>query len=115
MTEQALTNLHRLSDNWVRTMSSMIWGQWVMLDTGLQTAQAMLEATTGAPRAQGAPTRTAPVEDLLQRATDRMALGLAPPREIYQLPYRARIDWSRFPEWARPIDPELFEGTGHEG
>ena len=34
---------------------------------------------------------------------------------IYQMPYRNRIDWSEFPDWARPSDPEMFEGTGHEG
>ena len=37
------------------------------------------------------------------------------PREVYQAPYRNLIDWSRFPDWARPSDPEMFEGSGHEG
>jgi len=44
-----------------------------------------------------------------------MAAGLAPPPEIYQVPYRNQIDWSKFPEWARPSDPDLFEGCSHEG
>jgi hypothetical protein len=47
-------------------------------------------------------------------ATERMKRGFAPPREIYDLKNRGRIDWSTVPAWARPLDPELFEG-GHEG
>jgi len=45
---------------------------------------------------------------------ERLKRGLAPPREIYDVQNRGRIDWSSFPDWARPVDPELFEG-GHEG
>lgn len=52
---------------------------------------------------------------LEKRAVERLRQGLAPPREIYQLPYRDRLDWSELPDWARPSDPELFEGCGHEG
>lgn len=48
-------------------------------------------------------------------AAERMKEGLAPPREIYDVHIRARIDWSCVPEWAKPIDPELFEGSAHEG
>jgi hypothetical protein len=47
-------------------------------------------------------------------ATDRLKRGFAPPREIYDVQNRGRIDWSGVPDWARPVDPELFEG-GHEG
>ena len=32
---------------------------------------------------------------------------------VYDAQNRGRIDWSRFPEWAWPTDPEVF--TGHEG
>ena len=52
---------------------------------------------------------------LERQAAERVRRGLAPPREIYETLYRNRIDWSRFPEWARPSDPELFQGCGHEG
>ena len=48
-------------------------------------------------------------------AAKRAEQGLAPPKEIYEAPLRHRIDWSKFPGWARPIDPEVFEGCSHEG
>jgi hypothetical protein len=61
--------------------------------------------------------RTAPasVKELEALAIERIRKGLAPPREIYEVPYRCRIDWFLFPEWARPLDPELFEECTHEG
>jgi hypothetical protein len=55
------------------------------------------------------------LERLERLAVERTSRGLAPPREIYLAPYRSRINWARFPEWARPSDPEMFEGTAHEG
>jgi len=48
-------------------------------------------------------------------ALNRARSGLAPPNEIYEAPNRGRVDWSKFPEWARPADPELFEECVHEG
>src|SRR5215831_13812256 len=52
---------------------------------------------------------------LEERARQRMRQGLAPPREIYNIRNRDRVDWSILPAWARPSDPELFEGCAHEG
>jgi hypothetical protein len=52
---------------------------------------------------------------LENRARRRMRQGLAPPRQIYDIRNRDRVDWSTLPEWARPSDPELFEGCAHEG
>jgi len=51
------------------------------------------------------------LRDLVMR---RLHDGYAPPREIYDVRNRGKINWSDVPEWARPIDPELFE-VGHEG
>ena len=48
-------------------------------------------------------------------AFEQARQGHALPKEIYQAPYRDRVDWTRFPDWARPVDPELFEQCGHEG
>jgi hypothetical protein len=48
-------------------------------------------------------------------ALDRVKKGLSLPREIYEIPYRDRVDWLKFPEWARPTDPGLFADSGHEG
>ncbi|MCA9118634.1 MAG: hypothetical protein H6822_04130 [Planctomycetaceae bacterium] len=54
-------------------------------------------------------------EELSKVAAARVRAGLSPPAEIYQIQYRSRIDWSEFPEWARPLDPEAFDGCCHEG
>ena len=56
-----------------------------------------------------------PAKNLMDKAGERIAKGFSPPREIYETPMRQRIDWSLFPDWARPVDPEVFEGCGHEG
>jgi hypothetical protein len=120
MIDQTLTNLRALHDSWARTVTSMVWGQWVVLDTGLQAAHTVLQAA-GAPTAWPFGPRSEPParhgndhEDLVRTAIDRMRQGLAPPREVHAFPHRERIDWSLFPEWARPTDPDLFEGA-HEG
>jgi hypothetical protein len=54
------------------------------------------------------------------RELERLSLGcvehgMPPPKQIYDAPYRERIDWVRFPVWAQPSDPELFNGSPHEG
>jgi hypothetical protein len=125
MSDPLFTNGKAFREYWSRAMTSMMWNQWLMLDGGLRAAQMVLAlaAANAAPRGAGA--RPAPghagpkpgpnPDDLIRRAEERIKRGLAPPREVYQTPYRDRIDWSRFPDWARPTDPELFEGAGHEG
>jgi hypothetical protein len=71
-------------------------------------------------------TQTAPTSDeaarkaiiggmLVELAEQRMRQGLAPPPEIYRIEYRRLLDWPRFPDWARPIDPQIFDGCVHEG
>ncbi len=52
---------------------------------------------------------------LVALAAARIRQGLAPPREIYLVQNRSAIDWSQFPAWARPVDPEIFDGCCHEG
>ena len=54
-------------------------------------------------------------EQLARKIEDRLKKGLAPPAEIYNIQNRHKIDWSSVPEWALPIDPDLFEGCAHEG
>lgn len=54
-------------------------------------------------------------EELAEVAAVRMRQGFAPPAEVYRVPYRSLINWSDFPDWAQPIDPEAFEGCCHEG
>lgn len=52
---------------------------------------------------------------LIELARRRVDQGLAPPAEIYRVELRRCIDWTEFPRWARPIDPDMFDRTCHEG
>jgi hypothetical protein len=52
---------------------------------------------------------------LMKLAEERISQGLAPPPEIYRIEYRRSIDWSEYPTWARPVDPQIFDGCCHEG
>ncbi len=54
-------------------------------------------------------------QELAAVAAARVRRGLAPPAEIYQIQNRSRIDWTEFPCWAWPVDPEAFDGCCHEG
>jgi len=129
------------SRNWLRAVAGLVTTQWEWLgaqwQAGLSTMAAALGVPGGvpkeaapAPRGEQVPVsaRTgnpeAPKEappgprgepqNLERRALERVSQGLPPPPEAYASPARERIDWSRFPVWARPSDPELFEGQ-HEG
>lgn len=54
-------------------------------------------------------------EALIKLAKERTSRGLAPPPEIFRIEYRRRVDWSEFPAWAQPVDPQVFDGCCHEG
>jgi hypothetical protein len=54
-------------------------------------------------------------EEILEIAEARVRQGFAPPPEVYRLRGQIEVDWSRFPSWAQPTDPEVFEGCSHEG
>ena len=95
---------------WSRAFASLVWNQWKMLDAQYEAGIELL----GAVRGEAAGTASA-LETLEQYAVERVRKGLPPPREVYEVHNRGRIDWSRFPEWARPTDPEAFEGCAHEG
>jgi hypothetical protein len=111
--------------SWSRTMTGMAWTWWRLLDAnsqvGIQLMQNLMGSSTGATPATGQEAGATPgadpvgPKDLEQRAAERLRKGLAPPAEVYQSPYRDRIDWLALPPWARPVDPDLFEGCGHEG
>jgi hypothetical protein len=114
MANSVLSDVRTFGQCWSRALTDVVWGQWLVLDTGLRAAQGILQAAA-APQAPPPARAAAEAESLINRAVARMRQGLAPPREIYQTPYRNRIDWSMFPDWARPNDPELYEGCSHEG
>jgi hypothetical protein len=103
-------------EHWRNAATTLLAYQWQLFDAQYQAGLKIVQAACGipGPRPEGGPVLADEVRKLEQRAAERVSQGLAPPREIYQAPYRAQIDWGKFPEWARPSDPEMFKG-GHEG
>jgi hypothetical protein len=97
-------------EGWSRTVTDAFRYQWQLFDLQYRAGLKLLQAL--------APARSPAADELRElerRARDCVRRGVALPREIYDVRYRRGIDWSTFPEWARPVDPELFAGCGHEG
>lgn len=109
MVDTTIGALEELRHCWSRAVTSLLRGHWLMLDTGFQTTQTILAAATPGTQVVAA------TSDLPALALARAKKGLAPPPEVYRAPYRDRINWADFPAWARPTDPEVFEGCSHEG
>jgi len=113
--------------SWSQTLTRILAWQLNLLETHYRVGFGVVEASldlfsgTNEPEAQARkpyePEAQArdDVQTLQARALEQVQKGVAPPKEIYRVPYRNQIDWARFPAWARPIDPEIFEGAGHEG
>jgi hypothetical protein len=101
-----------------RGLTRLATYQWRLLDAqfqvSLELVAALSSGTVPVPERE-VPTVARDPKELERRAAERASKGLPPPKEIYEVQYRSRIDWSKFPEWARPVDPEVFEGCGHEG
>ena len=108
-----------LYSHWSKMMLSAVLGQWRVLDTQYQASLDFLKTLADAKEveapAEPAPTARPGLSDLESKALERVRKGFPPPPEVYLAQNRNRIDWSRFPEWAWPTDPELFTGTSHEG
>jgi len=105
---------------WSKVVTSILEYQWQILQApsqiGVKVLETVVGGTGGSAAAAPQPKRTAEeAAGLERRALERARQGLAPLREIYAVPYRDRIDWSAFPDWARPSDPEMYQGCGHEG
>jgi hypothetical protein len=109
---------------WSRTFAHVMRGQWELLDAQYRAGIRVLDTLQDLRAAEEPELQQSP-EDLkperldesksLQCQTEeRLQKGLAPPPAIYQAQNRNKIDWHLLPGWARPSDPELFEG-GHEG
>jgi hypothetical protein len=104
--------------HWLSAATALLACQWQLFEAQYVAGLKIVVVALGSASASGAGGEPAAADELqrLERlAVERVGRGLAPPREIYLVPYRSRIDWTRFPDWARPSDPELFEGCGHEG
>lgn len=105
-------------DHWLSAAKTLLACQWKLFEAQYQAGMRIMEAALGAlpARPPDAAAATANEVRRLERvAAERVSQGLAPPREVYQAPYRGQIDWGKLPAWAWPSDPELFEGTAHEG
>jgi hypothetical protein len=108
---------------WTQDLARKVWaGQWHLLDrqcrAGIRLLDTILGTAVGKEAGPEQADRTAAAQaasSLEERARQRTRQGLAPPREIYDVRNRDRVDWSTLPEWARPSDPDLFEGCAHEG
>jgi len=123
MTAPPESSIQTVCKHWLNAATTLLAYQWKLFEAQYQTSLKIMEAALGrgagaspeCPVPEFGPIPADDVKKLERRAAERVSLGLAPPREIYQAPYRGQIDWGKFPEWARPSDPELFEGSSHEG
>jgi hypothetical protein len=115
---------HPLITSWLsnyeclsRALSGMLRRQCEWLRLQQQLGMRMWTAMTPlAPPSDSAAVPVAKNGGALESKTRaRLEKGLAPPREIYDVQNRGRIDWTRVPEWAQPADPDMFEGCAHEG
>jgi hypothetical protein len=135
MTTPVESGIQTVYKHWWDAASMLLAYQWKLFEVQYQVGLKFMEAALGGrtnpdPDAgsrglsstslsPGIPSTSDEVASEAKKferlAFERVSKGLSPPREVYQAPYRSRIDWTRFPDWARPSDPELFEGSGHEG
>lgn len=105
--------------HWSDVMTSLLGYPWKVWDMqcqiGMSIVDSMLRMTGGREMLSIELKTMERLSSLEEQALERLRKGLSPPREIYELPYRGRVNWSEFPIWARPTDPEVFEGCSHEG
>jgi hypothetical protein len=110
--------------NWSHLLTSLLHCQWQWFTGQYQVSLQLVERALRVPprrearpeeRGKGESQRADDLRKLERQAVERISRGLAPPKQIYDAPYRDLIDWSRYPDWAWPSDPELFQGSVHEG
>jgi hypothetical protein len=109
---------------WSDALTRAVRGQWELVEAqyrfGIRVLDTLREMSAGQgpaadwTREVAMPDTTTKTKSLEQQAVERLRQGLAPPREIYEVQNRNRLDWSSVPDWARPSEPDLFEGA-HEG
>jgi hypothetical protein len=132
MSELMTTGLRNVCHDVSQAMTEALDYQWRLFDLQYQTGMKLLDRflVRGAgPPVDKPPARRKPaaeseasfpsspheLRDIERRALDCARRGAPLPRAVYDVRNRRRIDWSLFPEWARPVDPEAFTGTAHEG
>jgi len=126
MTAPPESNIQTFYKHWLNAATTLLVSQWKLFEAQYETGLKIVESALGAPTRYRGVKKTVPppapqgdpreeARRLEQLAAERVSQGLAPPKEIYKAPYRDQINWAKFPEWAKPTDPEMFEGSGHEG
>jgi hypothetical protein len=109
---------------WSKAAADVLDWQFRFAEAQYRAAVKFLQAALPVPAAEGVkPQRrggpAAPTKDDLAEierlALERARQGQPVPPALYDVTYRDRVDWCRFPEWARPSDPELFQDCTHEG
>src|SRR5262245_3562541 len=109
MTERTPSEKPSVYQSLSRGLARVATYQWRLLDAQFQAGLELVAALSpGAgsveERVPQSPAHR-PAEDLKdleRRAVEMVNKGLPPPKEIYEVHNRSRIDWSKFPEWARP-------------
>jgi hypothetical protein len=122
MLNHILIDYVKLYRRWTQDLTRVVWaGQWNLLDLQYRAGIKLMDTVLGAAGnreagpEKGDRAAAPPASTLEERARQRTQKGLAPPREIYDVRNRNRVDWFTLPDWARPSDPDLFEGCSHEG
>jgi len=130
MAERTKSGGRTVCEGWSQAMTDALRYQWWLYDlqyrAGLKLLNTLVPAherpDTAATPAEGSgttgespPACLDELRDLERRAWECVRRGVALPREVYDIRNRRRIDWSAFPEWARPVDPDVFAGSAHEG
>jgi hypothetical protein len=101
---------------WAQAVDDAVRRHLAWVDAQYRVGVGVLTALRGkSAKRMAASAQSDTPQTLEERAIARMHRGLPPPREVYDVQNRARVDWTSAPDWARPVDPELFEGCGHEG
>jgi hypothetical protein len=115
MTEVPESGIRARYRPWMQLMGNLVAYQWKLFEAQCEAGFKVAETAVGTACARTEEKASADEFVALEcRALERVRRGLAPPAEVYAARNRGRIDWSKFPDWARPSDPEMFEG-GHEG
>src|SRR5262245_37828220 len=107
MSDPPHTGIQMVYKHWFRAATTLLACQWKLYEAQCQAGLSIMGTALGAGRTAGPgpgpePATATNVEDIERLAAQRISQGLPPPKEIYQLPIRDRIDWGRFPVWARP-------------
>jgi hypothetical protein len=97
---------------WSQTLANVVSGQLGLLTAPPRVAGQVLD---GMLHVLATRRSAAQPGELERQVVERVRQGRAPPPEIYDVHNRDRVDWTRLPDWARPVDPELFGGNPHEG